>query len=54
MTVKTIVEMDIQAEADKINRLAILMYEDNRLDDFIKSAYDREYQKQLIKEYNIE
>ena len=47
--------MDIQSEViDKINKLNIILVENNRLDDLIKAAADREYQKQLLKEFNIE
>ena len=54
MTVKSIVEMDIQEAVDKINKLTVILVENNRVDDLIKAATDREYQQKLLKELNID
>ena len=54
MTVKGLVEIDVQDAVDKINKLNIILIESNRIDDLVKSATDREYQHQLLKELNIE
>lgn len=39
---------------DKINQLALLLAKEGRLDEFIRSAEDKDYQKQLLKEYGLE
>lgn len=53
MAVLTPVENDILEAIEKINKLNAFLVENNRLDDLIKAAADREYQKQLIEELDI-
>ena len=38
----------------KVNRLALLLAQEGRIDDFIRSAKDRDYQRQLLMEYGLE
>lgn len=38
----------------KINQLALLLAKEGRIDEFIRSAEDKDYQKQLLKEYGLE
>ena len=37
----------------RINQLIILLSKENRGEDIIKAAKDREYQEQLFKEFNL-
>lgn len=39
---------------NKVNQLVLLLSKDGRLSDILKSAEDREYQKQLFVEYGLE
>ncbi len=39
---------------DKVNQLALLLFRDGRIDDFVESAGNVEYQKQLFVEYGLE
>ena len=41
-------------ERHRINQLNILLSEKNRTEDIVKAALDKEYQEQLLKEFNIE
>ena len=38
---------------NRINQLIILLSKENRGEDIIKAAKDREYQEQLFKEFNL-
>lgn len=38
----------------RVNRLALLLAQEGRIDDFIRSAKDKDYQKQLLMEYGLE
>ena len=38
---------------ERINQLNILLSEQNRGEDIIKAATDRDYQEQLFKEFNL-
>ncbi|MDE7477369.1 MAG: Rpn family recombination-promoting nuclease/putative transposase [Lachnospiraceae bacterium] len=38
----------------KINRLALLLAKEGRIDEFVRSAEDKDYQKQLLIEYGLE
>ena len=42
-----------EAAFDRLNRLVQLLAEQKRTDDIVKAANDREYQKQLLKEFNL-
>lgn len=44
----------IEENMEKINRLNLLLIEDKRVEDIVKSAKDRKYQKQLLQEYGLE
>ena len=41
-------------ERHRINQLNILLSEKNRTEDIVKAALDKEYQEQLLKEFDIE
>ena len=43
----------IQKGQERINQLNILLSEQNRSEDIIKAATDRDYQEQLFKEFNL-
>ena len=43
----------IQKGQERINQLNILLSEQNRGEDIIKAATDRDYQEQLFKEFNL-
>ena len=38
---------------ERINQLTLLLSEQNRGEDIIKAATDRDYQEQLFKEFNL-
>ena len=38
---------------EQINKLARFLHADNRMDDFIRSTTDPEFQQQLLKEYHL-
>ena len=38
---------------DSINQLIIMLSKENRSEDIVKAAADREYQEQLLKEFNL-
>ena len=40
-------------ERERINSLNELLKKDNRLDDLFRSFSDKEFQKELLKEYNL-
>ena len=42
-----------EAAFDRLNQLVQLLAEQKRTDDIVKVANDREYQKQLLKEFNL-
>lgn len=42
-----------EAAFDRLNQLVQLLAEQKRTDDIVKAANDREYQKQLLKEFNL-
>ncbi len=42
-----------QEGQNRINQLIILLSKENRGEDIIKAAEDREYQEQLFKEFNL-
>jgi len=42
-----------EATFERLNRLVQLLAEQKRTDDIVKAASDREYQKQLLKEFNL-
>ena len=46
-------EVGRQEGQNRINQLIILLSKENRGDDIIKAAEDREYQEQLFKEFNL-
>ena len=37
----------------RINQLIIMLSKENRSEDIVKAAADREYQEQLLKEFNL-
>ncbi len=39
---------------EKVNKLALLLAKEGKIDEFIKSAEDKAYQKQLLIEYGLE
>ena len=46
-------EVGRQEGQNRINQLIILLSKENRGEDIIKAAKDREYQEQLFKEFNL-
>lgn len=42
-----------EATFERLNRLVQLLAKQKRTDDIVKAASDREYQKQLLKEFNL-
>ena len=46
-------EVGRQEGQNRINQLNILLSKENRGEDIIKAAEDREYQEQLFKEFNL-
>lgn len=44
----------IEQGQDSINKLNELLAKANRVEDIIKAATDKEYQKELMKEFNLE
>lgn len=38
---------------DKVNQLILRLFKDGRMEDILKSAENKDYQKQLFKEYNL-
>ena len=46
-------EVGRQEGQNRINQLIILLSKENRGEDIIKAAKDREYQEQLLKEFNL-
>ena len=46
-------EVGRQEGQNRINQLIILLSKENRGEDIIKAAKDREYQEQLFKEFNV-
>ena len=46
-------EVGRQEGQNRINQLIILLSKENRGEDIIKAAEDREYQEQLFKEFNL-
>ena len=38
---------------DQINKLTVVLFERNRTGDLLWAAKDKEYQKQLLEEYNL-
>ena len=46
-------EVGRQEVQNRINQLIILLSKENRGEDIIKAAEDREYQEQLFKEFNL-
>lgn len=38
----------------RVNQLALMLAKEGKLDEFIKSAEDKDYQQQLLKEYGLE
>ena len=43
----------IQKGQERINQLNILLSEQNRSEDIIKAATDRDYQERLFKEFHL-
>ena len=43
----------IQKGQERINKLIISLSKQNRNEDIIKAATDREYQEKLLKEFNL-
>ena len=46
-------EVGRQEGQNRINQLIILLSKENRGEDIVKAAEDREYQEQLLKEFNL-
>lgn len=46
-------EVRRQEGQNRINQLIILLSKENRGEDIVKAAEDREYQEQLLKEFNL-
>lgn len=46
-------EEGMEAEADRLNHLTMALLQADRLEDLKRSATDREYQKQLLAEFNL-
>lgn len=47
------VQEGMQKGQERINKLIILLSKQNRNEDIIKAATDREYQEKLLKEFNL-
>ncbi len=43
----------MQQGQERINQLIILLSKQNRSEDIIKAASDKEYQEKLLKEFNL-
>ncbi len=43
----------MQQGQERINQLIILLSKQNRSEDIIKAALDKEYQEKLLKEFNL-
>ena len=52
--IEEMIEDGRKEERHRINQLNILLSEKNRTEDIVKAALDKEYQEQLLKEFNIE
>ena len=46
-------EEGIEQAEQRINKLIILLTEQNRTDDLVRAAKDKEYQEKLFHEYNL-
>ncbi|MGN1174038.1 MAG: hypothetical protein ACI4S1_01110, partial [Roseburia sp.] len=42
-----------QKAGEQINKLTVVLLEQNRTGDLLRAAKDKEYQKQLLEEYNL-
>ena len=40
-------------EAERMNKLVIVLSEQNRMDDLVKAAQDKEYREQLLEEFKV-
>ncbi|MGN1180321.1 MAG: hypothetical protein ACI4SD_03825 [Suilimivivens sp.] len=47
------IQKGIQEGEERVNRLIRLLIEESRSDEIGKAVSDREYQKELFKEYNL-
>ncbi|MCM1089021.1 MAG: hypothetical protein NC419_12765, partial [Muribaculaceae bacterium] len=47
------VKQGTKQEAERINKLIIILSEQNRTDDLIRAAQDSEYQEQLFREFGL-
>ena len=52
--IEEMIEDGRKEERHRINQLNILLSEKNRTEDIVKAALDKEYQEQLLKEFDIE
>lgn len=53
MAEKQDAKWDVRRGRIEFNQLIILLSKENRGEDIIKAAEDREYQEQLFKEFNL-
>lgn len=47
------VKLGLEQGTERVNRLNVLLLQDNRYDDLLRSANDREFQQQLMTHYGI-
>lgn len=47
------VQEGTQKAGEQINKLTVVLLEQNRTGDLLRAAKDKEYQKQLLEEYNL-